>query len=352
MFEISNKLHALVDEFVSNLSSECDSLANNAYFARDTAPENAQAARPSNRTATEVLNGLKRPSGPHAMDHIHREGKTLVEHAKAKLKEGNSTRRDGGRVSQPYELLSSDHSSEDSRPPATKFTKKPLRNQRAMRARNSHTRGSSSQVHIESSVRSPESSHVMNYNYEGETKSEGGRSLDVETHFEKLRWPQNIEVLLDDGMTEKASHDNVAECSKQSQKKKGRSKCNDDILSEEGDESTEEGIGRTTPGAESDVEELPVLPKVPVKRRLANEAGVGQRRTQRGRPKSTSPLMKKPKTPQIDASVITQLYFARRPSNCVSMHTLLFVIIYSICSLLMAHALTLPSGVQLYNARK
>lgn len=28
MLDISNKLHALVDEFVSHLSSECDSLAN------------------------------------------------------------------------------------------------------------------------------------------------------------------------------------------------------------------------------------------------------------------------------------------------------------------------------------
>ena len=69
---------------------------------------------------------------------------------------------------------------------------------------------------------------------------------------------------------------------------------------------------------ESDGEEMPVLPKVPVKRKLLNEAKGCERRTQRGRPKSASPLMKKQKTPQIDASIIIQLEFDRCPHNSVS----------------------------------
>ena len=73
--------------------------------------------------------------------------------------------------------------------------------------------------------------------------------------------------------------------------------------------------------AESDGEEMPVLPKVPVKRKSLNEAKACERRTQRGRPKSASPQMEKQKTPTIDASVITQLEFGRRPQNCVSIST-------------------------------
>jgi hypothetical protein len=45
MLDISNKLHAMVDEFVSSLSSECDTLANNVsalphlYVPNDSGPE-------------------------------------------------------------------------------------------------------------------------------------------------------------------------------------------------------------------------------------------------------------------------------------------------------------------------
>ena len=78
-------------------------------------------------------------------------------------------------------------------------------------------------------------------------------------------------------------------------------------------------MGHNQPGTESDGEELPVLPKVPVKRRLQNEARAGERRTQRGKTNRTSPSTKKHRTPQLDASVITQLEFGRRPPNSVSL---------------------------------
>jgi hypothetical protein len=328
MLDISNKLHALVDEFVSNLSSECDSLANNVsaqahmYLAHDSAPEAAKAPRQSNRTATEVLNGLKRPSGIRLMDSNHREGKSHMERAKVNLKEENSRSRDGGRSSQPVELLSSDNSSDDCRRPTIKFSKKLFGNQRAPKVRNSSSRGSSPWKYIESPLRSPESSHVMNYSYEGDTKSVGGKSLDVETTFPKLRWPEDIEDLHEDGGKGKKNDNDVGQCKKESQKKNDRSNCNDEISMEEGDESDEDDPGRNPIGIESDSEELPVLPKVPVKRKLVNESRACERRTPRGRTKSTSPQIKKHKTPQIDASVITQLEFGRRPLNSVSIATM------------------------------
>lgn len=324
MRDIKNKLHALVDEFVSNLSSECDSLANNVSsqvhinLARESAPEAAKVPRPSNRTTTEVLNGLRRPSGVPVTDISHRDGESHMEHAKAPSKARNGRRRDGGKSSQPYELLSSDHSSDDYRPSATKPGRKVWGKQRCTKARNSRSRASSPRRDNESPVRSPESSHVMNYSYEGDTKSVGGRSIDPETNFQKLSWPHDIKDLLDDGGTGKQSPDNVAENTTHSHKKDGEAKYDDDIFSEDCNESTGKGRGRKVIGTESDVEELPVLPKVPVKRRMINEPGTSQRRAQRGRPKSTSPQIKKHKTPLIDASVITQLYFGRRPTNAVS----------------------------------
>ena len=326
MLDISNKLHALVDEFVSNLSSECDSLKNNVsarahmYVADDSAPEAAKVQRHSNRTATEVLNGLKRPSGQHSMDS-HYEGKSPISHLKAKLKERNSRGMDGARQSQPVELLSSDHSSDESPPPTPKMPKKQAGNQRTRKVRNSNSRGSSPGIYIDSPLRSPESSHVMNYSYEGDTKSVGGRSLDVGTTFPKLKWPEDIADLLDDEEAEKNTVNDVVHTSKECQKKNERSIRDDDASMEEGDESNEEDHARHTIATESDLEELPVLPKVPVKRKLLNEPKSSERRTARGSSKSTSPQIKKSKTPQIDASVITQLQFSRRPLNSVRIGT-------------------------------
>ena len=328
MLDISNKLHALVDEFVSNLSSECDTLANNVstqahlYLARDNASETTRTPRPSNRTATEVLNGLKRPTDMHVIDPVLRERKSHLQHASAKSKEAHSRTKDGGRYSQKYELLSSDDSSDECRRPSTKLSRKLLGNQRAAKVRNSRPRSSSTALHTESHVRSPESSHHMDFSYEGDTKSIGGRSLDADTTFQKLRWPQDIEDLLEDAETEKESEDNVAHCNKKSQQKNGRTSGSDDIILEEADESSEEEAGGAPNGTESDVEELPVLPKVPVKRKLQNENGASQRRSQRGKAKITSPQVKKNKSPQIDASVITQLSFGRRPANSVSSSTM------------------------------
>ena len=101
MLDISNKLHALVDEFVSNLSLECDSLANNIsahmYVAHDSALEVVKTLRPSNRTTSEVLNGLKKPSGTHLTNSHHREDKSHVQHAKSNLKARNNRSKDEGR---------------------------------------------------------------------------------------------------------------------------------------------------------------------------------------------------------------------------------------------------------------
>ena len=56
MLDISNKLHAMVDEFVSNLTSQCQSLVHNVpaeghkNVAHDSRAEETAIARPSNRT--------------------------------------------------------------------------------------------------------------------------------------------------------------------------------------------------------------------------------------------------------------------------------------------------------------
>ena len=140
MLDISNKLHALVDEFVSNLSSECNSLAHivssqgQSNLGHDVAPEIAPSQRPSNRTAAEVLNGLKRPSGVHVTPENQREGKAHMSNTKPKLKEGFNKRSNGGTRSQTVEVLSSDHSSDECpRPKPVKFQKKLAGNQRGRR---------------------------------------------------------------------------------------------------------------------------------------------------------------------------------------------------------------------------
>lgn len=88
ILDISNKSHALGDEFVSNMYSECDSLANTVsahahmLLGNDIALESAMSQRPSNRTAAEVLNGLKRPAGIHVTDSQSIEDKSHMSHAK------------------------------------------------------------------------------------------------------------------------------------------------------------------------------------------------------------------------------------------------------------------------------
>ena len=94
MLDISNKLHALVDEFVSNLSSECDSLANTVsaeahkYVAHNNALTQTQTQRPSNRTTSEVLKGLTRPSTIPLTSLHNREGKSHVQPGKPNFQAG------------------------------------------------------------------------------------------------------------------------------------------------------------------------------------------------------------------------------------------------------------------------
>lgn len=328
MLDTSNKLHALVDEFVSNLSSECDLLANNVsaqahvYLANDSAKPNTKAPRQSNRTASEVLNGLKRPFEIQTQDSLQRFGKSHMESAKANFKEEKVRSRDGGRPSQPLEILSSDPSSDDGPRRGPRISTKLSAKQRATKVRNSSSRGSSPKLYIQSPPRSPESSHVMNYSYEGDTKSVGGKSIDLEPTFPKLSWPEDIEDLEDDEAAEKKSPNKVVQSRTESSNKLESKKVRDVFSASEGDESDEEDPGPKPSGTESDGEELPVLPKVPVKRKLLNEQKASEKRTPRSKSKSTSPQMKKFRTPQIDASVITQLEFSKRPLNSVSTATM------------------------------
>ena len=67
MNDISNKLHAMVDEFVCNLSSKCDSLStkvtdkNHELGEVNVGLTAATARRPISRTPSDILQGLKKP---------------------------------------------------------------------------------------------------------------------------------------------------------------------------------------------------------------------------------------------------------------------------------------------------
>lgn len=158
----------------------------------------------------------------------------------------------------------------------------------------------------------------MNYSYEEDTAGFGGTSPPGQTTFPKLRWPMDFGDPHEDGGSGHKSDDNDVLGNTLNQPKHERNKSNVDISQEEGDESNGEDSGRNAIQTDSDGEEPPVLPKVPVKRKVTNPPKVSERRTQRGSAKSTSPSTKRQRTPQIDASVIAQLEFGKRPQNCVS----------------------------------
>ena len=234
MRDINNKLHALVDEFVSNLSSECDSLANNlssqasSYSAHASGGDAAKAPRSSNRSTTEVLNQLRRPYDDPSVDKHQREGKSHVEHGNLNLTSGNSTTIEEGRfvrrmrdkihssvsvvgtdtpddvksldfaseytlsrdetqrgpgnekmatigkTMQSIEILSSDHSSDDCLLTSMKHPKKKMIKQNGTSINRSDSWGRPTWEETQSPQISRESSHLMNYSYEEDTNSLGG----------------------------------------------------------------------------------------------------------------------------------------------------------------------------------
>lgn len=378
MSDISNKLHALVDEFVSNLSSECGSLANNVsaeahvHVAHDSALVDAQTQRPNNRTTSEVLKGLRRPSpSPNTSSH-NKEGKSHVNHAQSSLMTGNTNNREEGknlrfikdtkariaalkesgepervksvnydieelllrdlenhgdskihnklkkRHMQTVELLSSDSASDESSPPRAKPSARRREGKHSTKGRESTSQGRSRRKERRSPSRSPSSAHSMDYSYEDDTPDIGGTSPHSETRFAKLRWPSDSGASHEDGVKGTKNDIDDGPSNTVYRPKRERKKAVVDTSGEEGDESNGEDLGRNPAESESEAEELPVLPKIAVKRKESNQPKAAERRTQRGRTKSTSPQTKKQRTPQIDASVITQLQFSRRPPNCVS----------------------------------
>ena len=353
MADISNKLHALVDEFVSNLSSECVSLANNVvaevhvHVAHDSAIAEAPTQRPSNRTTTEVLNGLRRPSPSPLSSSYHREGKSQVQHVKSSLLTGNNKNREEGRNmrfieetkasivalqelgdpncvnsvehdiedilsrevenngdeqnhikpkrrhTEDVEVLSPDSASSESLRPRAKQAARRRGGKPATKGRETTSQGRSRRMETRSPSRSPESSHVMTYSYEENTPSIGGTSPHGESTFLKLRWPVDSGASHEDGETVKKSDINEAHCNTEYRPKTGRKKTCVDTSVEEGDESNGEDTGRNPNATYSDTEEMHVLPKIPVKQKGMNQPRVTEIRSQRGRTKSTSPQNKK-----------------------------------------------------------
>jgi hypothetical protein len=159
----------------------------------------------------------------------------------------------------------------------------------------------------------------MNYSYEEDTQSLGSKNPPVETSFPKLNWPEDVGDEPEEEEIWKLGEQIETEPFSESHKEHERSKLKEDTSLEDSDETIDEYVERSPNDPDTDAKELPVLPKVPVKRKLMSEPKASERRTQGGRSKSTSPQLKKQRCPQIDASVITQLYFARRPMNSVSL---------------------------------
>ena len=378
MLDISNKLHAMVDEFVSNLSSQCSSLAHNVsnhalmYAARDSGPDAAVVPRSSNRSPTEVLNGLRRPNDSQAVDYNHNIDKSHGEHDQSHMQEGNTRSRDEGTSSrivkdmkhisaslegierpngvrsvhtvsdaflshdevkhrrskndmatkgkslQNVEVLSSDHSSDECLRPRIKFPKKTLRKQNNGKRGSGMPKGLPAEFNVHSPSRSRESSHLLSYSYEEDLNSHDRRTPVVDPPFTKLRWPGDVQNPHEGNFAEEDSENNDEYCNDDTPKGQEREEDDADLGLPEDDDQHDEELGAKSAATESDDEELPVLPKAPVKRKLAVESRGSERRTQRGRPRCASPKVKKQRTPVIDATVITQLDFGKRPQNCVS----------------------------------
>jgi hypothetical protein len=367
MIDISNKLHAMVDEFVSNLTSECESVVfhvsarGHKKVAEDSGPESPRAARPSDRKTQEVLSGLRRPSESHVPAKTSREPKSHMQHGMSSMLEPNKKDTDSGKgaslegvphkeptrsVGTPHnnivtrvaasqsrppqdsasrgkilhtvEILSSDHSSDDSFLAIVKSTKKKVFKPLSKKVEPLTSRVISAGTGKRSPSTSPKSSHVMNYSYEEDTQNLGSKNPPVETPFPKLNLPEDVgDDPEEEDIWNLVDH-NEAEPFIESHKEHPNRNLKEETSLEEDDETTDEDVERRPNANDTDVEELPVLPKVPVKRKLMGEPKASERRTQRGRSKSSSPQVKKPRCPQIDASVITQLEFGRRPINSVS----------------------------------
>ena len=300
MVDISNKLHALVDEFVSNLSSECNSLAHNVsaeahmYVAHDSALAGSQTQRTSNRTTSEVLNGLKRPSADPLTSSCNIEGKSEVQHLKQTFQAVNNRNREEcrdrrykkdmkgksaalqelddpnrvlgvdndvedllsreletrggstthskakGRSTQEVELLSSDSASDDCPRPRANHSGRRPRIQHATKGRASASQGRSRRRDTRSPSWSPESSHLMDYSYEEDKPSLGEASPAGETSFEKLRWPFDLGGSHEDGGTGQKSDNDDALGDTENQPQNERNKDDVDISIGVGEESNGE----------------------------------------------------------------------------------------------------------------
>ena len=341
-------------------------------FVDDSAIADGQTQRPSNRTTADVLNRLKIPSNAPSTSSMHKEAKShvqnvvhnlqgasnrnkesgknlrLMKDVKAKnafpleLDDANRVKSDDtdiedilftepedrgngrnhvppkGRHVHAVELLSSDSASDESLPPRAKYFARRRGTQQPAKGRDTNSLGRSRRMERRSPSRSPESSPSTNYSYEEDTSRLGGTSPHAETPFPKLRWPLDPGTSLEDVGKGSKNAMNDEHRNTEYQHKHGRRKADMDLSGEEADEPNGEDTLLNPIGTDSEGEELPVLPKLPVKRKATNQPKVSERRTQRGRPKTSSPQTKKQRTPHIDASVITKLEFGRRPKNCVS----------------------------------
>lgn len=196
-----------------------------------------------------------------------------------------------GRHTQSVELLSSDSGSDDPIRPRVKHSVRRRGSQQHAKGRGTISQARVSQGRLRrtetrSPSMSPESSHAMDYSYEEDTLSIGGASPNGETKFSKLKWPSDSGASLEGEVTGKKNANHDVHCNTGYLNKHSRKKADVDISSKDVDESEGEDTGRNAIGTESEGEEMPVLPRVPVKRKVASQPRVCERRTQRGRTQS------------------------------------------------------------------
>ena len=255
---------------------------------------------------------------PNSVRSVHTVSDEFISQDEVKHRRSKNAMGTKGKFMQDVEVLSSDHSSDESLREHIQFPNKLLRKQSSTKTTNCRSNSRQPNIDVRSPSRSRESSHLLSYSYEEEANSPDRESPLLDHNFTKLRWPEDVGDLDESGGIGEETENNDAYRNSANPKMQDREEDDVDLGLPEDDDHNDEDLGPKLNATEPDDEELPVLPKIPVKRKMVVEPRGNERRTQRGRPKCASPKVKKQRTPQVDASVITQLEFGKRPQNCVS----------------------------------
>ena len=113
-----------------------------------------------------LLEGNERPNSVKSVHTVSDQFLSKVKHRRSKNDMGTK-----GKFMENVEVLSSDHSSDDSLQRHLQFPPKMLRKQSTTKPRNCRSRGMPTDIDVPSPSRSRESSHLLSYSYEEESNS-------------------------------------------------------------------------------------------------------------------------------------------------------------------------------------